>query len=78
MALVRAVAFGVDSAGGKVKPGQTFEHTGPLGTWMELVEGGDPAPAPSEPAQESEAAPHSAETNKRNLRNRKVTPKGAE
>lgn len=79
MALVRAIALGVDALGGKVRPGAVFEHAGPLASWMELVEGGDPSPAPSKaeaaaPApQQSEAAPDEpvAESNKRDLRRRK-------
>lgn len=87
MALVRATQLGVSPQGGKIKPGQVFEHAGPLASWMELVEGGDPSPAPSkaaaeEPAPEeiSEAAPDApaAETNKRQLRNRKPAQREAD
>lgn len=55
MALVRATRLGVAAHGGKVKPGEVFEHAGPLASWMEQVEGGDPSPAPSK--TEVEAAP---------------------
>jgi len=82
MALVRATQLGVGSHGGKIKPGQVFEHAGPLASWMELV-GTDPAKdLPSSPSRiateepapqpQSEAAPDEpeAESNKRQLRGR--------
>lgn len=54
MALVRATQLGVGSHGGKIKPGQVFEHAGPLASWMELVEG-QPSPAPSKVEPEAPA-----------------------
>jgi hypothetical protein len=87
MALVRAVRRGVGPHGGKIKPGEVFEHAGPLASWMELV-GNDTAKAlPSSPSkiateepapeQQSEAAAEApaAESNKRQLRNRKPAQK---
>jgi hypothetical protein len=83
MALVRAIRLGVAAHGGKVKPGEVFEHAGPLASWMELAEGGDPSPAPSKteveaaPEPQSEAAGEKPAEDKRKLRNRKPA-EGAE
>lgn len=60
MALVRATQLGVGPHGGKIKPGDVFEHAGPLASWMELVEGKAPSPAPSKAAAEK-PAPAAAE-----------------
>lgn len=77
MALVRATQLGVAAHGGKIKPGEVFEHAGPLASWMELVEG-RPSPAPSKvaaedpaPQPQSEAAGEKPAEDKRKLRNRK-------
>lgn len=61
MALVRATQLGVASHGGKIKPGEVFEHAGPLASWMELVEG-QPSPAPSKVEAEKPAPAVGAET----------------
>lgn len=80
---VRATSFGVAANGGKIRPGDKFWHDGPLGKWMEPVEGANEAlaPAPSEPAADeqpkSEAAGEEPAENKRKLRNRKPA-EGAE
>ena len=68
---VRATSFGVAANGGKIRPGDKFWHEGPLGKWMEPVEGANeaPAPAPSEPDadtnQPSEAVAEVTETKAR-------------
>jgi len=63
--LVRATKLGISSEGRRVRPGDVFEHAGPLGSWMEAVGEPQPSPAPSEepPAQieTSEAAEQPAE-----------------
>ncbi len=61
MALVRATQLGVGPHGGKIKPGDVFEHAGPLASWMELV-GGQPSPAPSKVEAEKPAPAVEAET----------------
>lgn len=83
MALVRATRLGVAAHGGKVKPGEVFEHAGPLASWMEFV-GDAPSPAPSKieakesaPQPQSEAAEEKPAEDKRKLRNRKPA-EGAE
>lgn len=46
---VRATKLGVGAHGGRILPGQEFEHEGKLGTWMAPVEGQAPSPASTEP-----------------------------
>lgn len=75
MALVRALRFGVDSNGGGRQPGDVWDHKGPLGSWMEVVEqNAPPSSETQQPETQTETAPDApvAEASgKRQLRNRK-------
>lgn len=87
MALVRATRLGVAAHGGKVKPGEVFEHAGPLASWMDLVGNDSAKDLPSSPSKiatedpapepQSEAAGEKPAEDKRKLRDRKPA-KGAE
>lgn len=74
---VRATRFGVDARGAGRQPGEEFDHTGALGSWMELVETpaaaeAAPSEAPAAPEPETEAvADAPPQEAKRNLRNRR-------
>jgi len=92
MALVRIISMGVGPHGGKIKPSATpIEWSGPLGSWMELVEGeapsSPPAPAaapskiaeaPAAETQSTEAAGDEPAESKRQLRGRKLAQKETE
>lgn len=61
---VVALKLGVDSAGGRVRPGQVFAHTipagGKLGSWMREVDAETPVDAPPPPPAGTAAAANAA------------------